>query len=142
MSSLETTTTIIETETSSFIDNKRLNALAKYLTDGIPKPPFGYTFSEQQIKEQHDFFRHKKDQLQTSSSSSSTMKNIDLFRATIVAVLPENCSTLLSQLVLSLFVTHAECKLNEMNEKLLTENIHRPYPFRGTWCEKLIRPPS
>jgi hypothetical protein len=130
------TTQIIPSPTtieSTLVYNKRLNALAKYLMEGIPKPPFGYVFSEQQVNEQLNFFRNKKDQLK----SSTLKKNIDLFNAIIVTILPDDCSTMLCQFVLSLLVTHAECKLNETNG-LINEKIHRNYPFRGSWCEKLV----
>ena len=57
---------------------------------------------------------------------------IDFYHATIIAVLPENCSTLLRKILEYLFITHAETKLNMFN--LRTTNIQQLYgrPYHRT----------
>ncbi len=135
----------------------RLELDAKYLVDQVPDPPEGYLFTDRQKYDQLQFFRTMKDQL--LSSSVNTM--VDLYNAAIIAVckylsflkivyfdhdsyilflVPENCSEILRQLLLSLFITHADCDLNKTG-RLINENIYREYPLRGYWCANLVRRP-
>lgn len=55
-------------------------------------------------------------------------------------VVPENCSELFRQLILSLFITHADCDLNKTG-RLINEIIYREYTIRGYWCADLVRRP-
>ena len=68
---------------------------------------------------------------------------LDLLKKNLINffLVPENCSELLRQLVLSLFITHADCDLNKTG-RLIDEEIFREYPFRGYWCANLVRRPS
>lgn len=75
----------------------------------IPKPPDNYPFSLHQGKEQCHTFLHAK----IDPEKPPTL-NAVLYHMAIVAVLPNSCSTLLQYFIESLFITHAECKLNEI----------------------------
>ena len=45
------------------------------------------------------------------------------------------------QLLLSLFITHADCALNKTGRLAVNERVHRDYPVRGNWCANLVRRP-
>ena len=47
---------------------------------------------------------------------------------------------MLRQLVLSLFITHADCQLNKTG-RLTNEPIYRQYPVRDHWCVNFMRRP-
>ena len=56
-------------------------------------------------------------------------------------LVPDNASELFGQLIESLFITHAECKLNQSGH-LVNENIDRNrHAFQGSWCTNLTRRP-
>ncbi|CAF1336830.1 unnamed protein product [Rotaria sordida] len=119
---------VIRKEDSIKIEN---NYLAR-----IPKPPPGYTFSQRQQDAQREFFENFHPQHYQFYST------LDFYRATIVAVLPLQCSTMLRHLIEILFVTHAETKLNCFN--LFTGSTDLlyglPYSKGRIWCENLLNP--
>ena len=55
-------------------------------------------------------------------------------------LVPENCSELFRQLVLSLFIAHADCGLNKTG-RIIDEDVFREYCVRGYWCAHLVRRP-
>ncbi|CAF5229885.1 unnamed protein product, partial [Rotaria magnacalcarata] len=94
--------------------------------------PFGYKFSKRQIEKQAEFFIMK-------LINQTINDRIDLFNATIVAVLPSNTSDLFCQIIHSLFVTHTEAKLNTLGHifdySINDTSLHR------IWCADLQRRP-
>ncbi|CAF2260387.1 unnamed protein product [Rotaria magnacalcarata] len=90
----------------------------KTIIDAIPKPPFGYNFSRRQIAEQFHLLLHMAD------INISSGNNVPLYKMAIVAVLPNPCSDTLRRFIESLFITHAECKLNQTGN-LLDNNHHQ-----------------
>lgn len=103
------------------------------------------------------FFEEMKDDL----LSSTSLTKVDFYDASIIAVcmylqsfqlffilffcflllVPEPCSEMFRQLVLSLFITHADCDLNQTG-RIVDETIYREYPLRGFWCSDLLRRPA
>jgi hypothetical protein len=132
----------------------RSEADAKYLSESVPHPPPSFAFTDRQKHGQVRFFRELKDQV----ASPTLDTNVNLYNAAIVAVckylyryhlssahdslclVPDNCSAMLRNLVLSLFITHADCNLNKTG-RLVNENIYHEYPVRGYWCADLVRRP-
>jgi hypothetical protein len=53
-------------------------------------------------------------------------------------LVPDNCSELFQQVIESLFITHAECKLNEWGH-LVSESIIPKSELHGPWCANLTR---
>ena len=100
----------------------------------VPIPPMGYTFSITQREQQRLFFTSLNERI----PNEKLWTPIDLYHTTIIAVLPENCSTLLRKVLEYLFITHAETKLNMFN--LRTTNIQQLYgrPYHRTWCENIL----
>ncbi|CAF2972182.1 unnamed protein product [Rotaria sp. Silwood2] len=102
----------------------------------VPKPPPGYTFSQRQQDTQREFFENFQPQ------HGQFYSTLDFYRATIVAVLPIPCSTMLRHLIEILFVTHAETKLNCFN--LFTGSTGLlyglPYSQGKIWCANLLSP--
>ncbi|CAF1488345.1 unnamed protein product [Adineta steineri] len=102
----------------------------------IPLPPVGYQFSEQQRDAQVEFFKYKQDYQLPDLP-------LDLYNASIIAVLPDKTSAVLRQFIASLFITHGETKLNSIGNLLTEGNIDPPFlqgSFRGNWCHALISP--
>lgn len=59
----------------------------------------------------------------------------------LFSLVPDRCSVLFQQLIESLFITHAECKLNELGH--LAEEPSDPIQaLHGSWCANLTRRPS
>ncbi|CAF2935916.1 unnamed protein product, partial [Rotaria sp. Silwood2] len=117
------------------VDMKRTQEDAQRLIRDLPGPPKGYDFSLQQRQEQFDFFREKREQRVVPSDY------VHLYNYSMVAVLPMHCSRNLRRFIESLFITHAEAKLN------LIGRLTHPYPnvsfdstHRGDWCSGLIHP--
>ena len=99
----------------------------------LPKPPLRYKFSNYQIKKQYEFFAKK---LYTKQVNY----NFIVYKATIVAVLPLNTSQLFRQLIHSLFVTHAETKLNTLGHIF---TYFRNVPInQNIWCANLHYRPA
>lgn len=49
---------------------------------------------------------------------------------------PNHTSELFGQLIESLFITHAECKLNKIGN-LVYDNADPNHALRGSWCANL-----
>ncbi|CAF3826209.1 unnamed protein product [Rotaria sp. Silwood1] len=108
----------------------------------VPKPPPGYTFSNRQILLQTQYFHKTRDR---------TLPNcdIDLYNATIVAVLPETCTEMFRYTIESLFITHVAPNLNTIGN-VLNENrnvdyypMNNPWLIRqDQWCQGLLRRPQ
>ena len=64
-------------------------------------------------------------------------KNDSMF----IYLVPENCSEMFRQLILSLFITHTDCNLNKTG-RLIVDTSYQQYAFRGYWCSNLVRRPS
>ncbi|CAF3147141.1 unnamed protein product [Rotaria sp. Silwood2] len=104
----------------------------------VPLSPRGFQFSEQQRDAQTEFFKYKKD-LQLPNLP------LDLYDASIIAVLPEKSSPVLRQFIVSLFITHGETKLNSIGNLLADNNTNPPFlygSFRGEWCHSLTNRPT
>ncbi|CAF3477230.1 unnamed protein product [Rotaria socialis] len=115
----------------------------KLYVASVPKPPPDYRFSNRQQALQLSYFYKKRDKILPNQS-------IDLYNATIVAVLPESCSEMFRFTIESLFITHADTKLNTIGH-MLNENsvgnhhhpLFNPWLDRGTqWCDGLQRRPQ
>ncbi|CAF1366679.1 unnamed protein product [Rotaria sordida] len=102
----------------------------------VPKPPAGYTFSQRQLAEQRQFFTN------FHPRHYQFYSTLDLYRATIVAVLPFPCSIMFRHLIEILFVTHAETKLNCYNLFTSATDLlyGLPYSQGRIWCENLLNP--
>ena len=111
-------------------------------TDAIPRPPTNYVFSNRQLVLQTQYFHQNRDKTLPNM-------NIDLYQATIVAVLPDECSDMFRNTIEALFVTYAESQLNTfgnvvIEEAQINENpAFNPWFLRdGTWCQGLLRRPQ
>ncbi|CAF2264907.1 unnamed protein product [Rotaria magnacalcarata] len=119
------------------VDNQTQNSMKidAYLTR-VPKPPVDFSFSKRQQNEQRHFFQ------KFNCKQHFSYSTLDFYHATIVAVLPDHCSTMLRHMIEILFITHAETKLNSMN--LYTgDNNHLygvPYKSDRIWCDNLSYP--
>ncbi|CAF1671668.1 unnamed protein product, partial [Adineta ricciae] len=111
--------------------------------ESVPRPPSGYIFSDRQILRQTEYFHNKRDQIQPKY-------DIDLYHATVVAVLPANCSAMFRNVIESLFITYAETSLNTIGNVLNEEQqrnryypLDNPWLIRGNeWCQELVRRPQ
>ncbi|CAF1338839.1 unnamed protein product [Adineta steineri] len=133
---IEINNSVTYRSTSMQLTSTRPENDAKYLVENLPVPPELFHFTDRQQYEQICFFQEMKDELLHPRLD----KNVDLYNATIVAVLPENCSEMFQQLILSLFITHADCQLNKSGRLITDINFH-PYPVRRNWCAGLCRRP-
>ncbi|CAF1079108.1 unnamed protein product [Rotaria sp. Silwood1] len=113
-----------------------MEANVQLLVEHVPVPPNGYTFSNKQRQKQQQFFQ----KLSSNGNSGRLWSPIDLYHAAVIAVLPENCSSLLREVIECLLVTYAEIKLNMFN--LRTTDIQQLYgpPYEGIWCEGVKQP--
>ncbi|CAF4352809.1 unnamed protein product, partial [Adineta steineri] len=84
----------------------RTDKEVRSLIANLPKPPLDCHFSIDQNQQQTHFFKSLQD-------LNVSRDYVDLYNADIIAILPDNCSELFTQLIESLLITHAECKLNE-----------------------------
>ncbi|CAF3548004.1 unnamed protein product [Rotaria socialis] len=120
---------------------RQMEDCTKYV-ESVPKPSTGYIFSNRQVGLQLSYFNKKRDK-------DLPNQDIDLYNATIVAVLPETCSEMLRLTVESLFITHAETNLNTIGN-ILNKNstgnnhpINNPWLIRGDeWYQGLLRRPQ
>ncbi|CAF3677382.1 unnamed protein product [Rotaria sp. Silwood1] len=110
--------------------------------EAVPKPLNGYTFSNRQIMLQTQYFHKLRDKTLPN-------QDIDLYNASIVAVLPESCSDMFRFTIESLFITYADAKLNSIGN-VLNENqngdhypMNDPWFVRNSeWCQGLLRRPE
>ncbi|CAF3153835.1 unnamed protein product [Rotaria socialis] len=103
----------------------------------VPTSPNHYHFSLEQKLEIEQFFHEKK-------YLKSPNLRLDLYRANIIAVLPNNASDTLRRLIEALFITHTETKLNTIGhlDRLVSSKEINTTSFveYDIWCEDLIRP--
>ncbi|CAF3908737.1 unnamed protein product [Adineta steineri] len=104
-----------------------------FLVKNVPKPPLGYGFSINQRRQQAYFFA-------SATDCIVPLDKVDLYNANIVAVLPDHCSKLFRLFIQSLFITHAECKLNQVGH-LVYEYSDPNYILSDSWYINLARPP-
>ncbi|CAF1515766.1 unnamed protein product [Adineta steineri] len=100
-------------------------------------PSDQYIFSLRQCAEQYQFFKNKQD-LRTPNF------DLDLYDASIIAVLPDSCSITLKRLIESLLITHAQTKLNTLGhldgyDVLNSTQQHHPLNCNYHWCQNLVR---
>ncbi|CAF3283258.1 unnamed protein product [Rotaria sp. Silwood2] len=110
--------------------------------DAVPKPSKGYIFSNRQIMLQTQYFHKLQDKTLPNL-------NIDLYNATIVAVLPETSSDMFRYTIESLFITYAETNLNTVGNVLNDNPNGEQYPMNdpwfvrsSNWCQGLLRRPQ
>ncbi|CAF1320142.1 unnamed protein product [Adineta steineri] len=118
-------------------DRRTINDTSIYV-EAVPQPPNRYIFSNRQIALQMEYFHCKKDQ-------NSLNLDLDLYDATIVAVLPETSTEMFRLLIESLFITHADTKLNSIGNMLRGIDLpdFNPWLIRGDqWCQGLLRRPK
>ncbi|CAF1517477.1 unnamed protein product, partial [Rotaria sordida] len=110
-------------------DNRRV---ANYL-DNVPLPPTPYAFSFRQLKQQRLFF----ERFVTSSIHYRPYIKLDLYNIAIIAVLPDDCSTILRYIIETLFIIHGETKLNMICP--LGGDAEKRYgrPYNLHWCADL-----
>lgn len=107
----------------------------------LKAPPTGYRFSLRQQQEQRTFFKHYGEHLPVDH-------DLDLFDMDIIAlckridraspgnfahpsyIVPDKCPVLLRRMVKSLFITHAECKLNSTGHLVDHPPIYDHVPAR------------
>ncbi|CAF4413966.1 unnamed protein product, partial [Adineta steineri] len=85
-----------------------------------------------------EYFHYKKDK-------NSLNLDLDLYNATIVAVLPETSTEMFRLLIESLFITYADTKLNSIGNMIRGFNLPdlNPWLLRGDqWCQGLFRRPK
>ncbi|CAF4442415.1 unnamed protein product, partial [Adineta steineri] len=96
-----------------------------------------YRFSQRQYHQQYSFFQTRKDQ------KTLFNKELDLYNAKIIAVLPEDASPVLRRVIEALFITHADTKLNSTGHLVRRNHTNTAVasPPDPVWCEGLIRRP-
>lgn len=96
-----------------------------------PQAPYNYEFTPRQRQEQQLLFQQGR---------PMTSNTLDLYQATVVCLLPD-CSPTLKKFMESLFITHAECALNEQGH-LLEQHRFRSVYSSAPWCQHLIGRPN
>lgn len=100
----------------------------------LPQPPLGTRFSQYQQKQQKFFFKHGYDLLCLPPRHLDLFDMAPIFICKFLSFLfnihflffvlvPDNCSTLLSEVIESLLITHAECKLNTTGHLYLNPHL-------------------
>ncbi|CAF1203466.1 unnamed protein product [Adineta steineri] len=118
--------------------NRRSKHDTSIYVEAVPQPPNGYIFSNRQVALQMEYFHYKKD-------INLPNLDIDLYNATIVAVLPETSTEMFRLLIESLFITHADTKLNSIGNMIRGIDLpdFNPWLIRGDqWCQGLLRRPK
>ncbi|CAF1426396.1 unnamed protein product [Adineta steineri] len=117
-------------------DLRKDKEIQKMLTN-LPAPPPNYGFSQRQYHQQYSFFQTRKDQ------KTLFNKELDLYNAKIIAVLPEDASPVLRRVIEALFITHAETKLNSTGHLVSRNHTNAAVasPPDPVWCEGLVRRP-
>ena len=125
-----------------FQPHYRLKEEAVACLDGVPKAPPNFVFSNRQLVRQTQYFHQSRDKTLPDM-------NIDLYQATVIALLPDPCSDMFRNTVESLFITYAESSLNSFGNVLIKEPhenenlMWNPWLMRGdTWCRGLLRRPQ
>ena len=120
----------------------RLKEEAVACLNSVPKPPSDFVFSNRQLVLQTQYLHQNRDKTLPDM-------NIDLYQATIIALLPDSCSDMFRNTVESLFITYAESSLNTFGNVLIegpqmNENpMFNPWLMRGDqWCRGLLRRPE
>ncbi|CAF1689698.1 unnamed protein product, partial [Adineta ricciae] len=113
----------------------------------LPPSPTGYTFSVRQRVAQFRYFKNKLDLDRAPDDS------INLFNATVIAVLPIDAVDIVRRFVEALFITNAETNLNiagrlfnnrETSYDLNPRNrsgsmsVEEQIQSRGDWCHNVI----
>ncbi|CAF1431374.1 unnamed protein product [Adineta steineri] len=115
-----------------------------YMTDLPPLPSENYTFSIHQRSKQIQLLKDKRECLKPNL-------HLDLYNATIIAVMPEGYTELFYRLIEALFITRAQTKLNILGhlDGMIVENNNSNDinarivdDRRGNWCQDLVRRPS
>ncbi|CAF1403722.1 unnamed protein product [Adineta steineri] len=103
----------------------------------------------------YTFFAHQRlKQVQLLKDKHECLKpnfHLDLYNATIIAVVPDGCTALFYRLIEALFITHAQTKLNTLGhlDGMIVENnnsndINARLVSVGqeyNWCQNLVRRP-
>ena len=116
----------------------RRDAEVRLLMSNLPEPPFGYSFNSYQRQQQANFFKWAQDR-------NVPLHNVDLYNPNIVAILPDNASKVFRKLIESLFITHADCKLNQMGHLLSNQIAANTNPNRSlesVWCVNMTHHPA
>jgi hypothetical protein len=100
-------------------------------SSALPRAPYNYEFTPRQREEQEQIFK---------KGRSMTSNTVDWYHATILCLVPE-CSATMKKFMESLFITHAECALNEQGH-LLEQNRFRSVYSSASWCQPLIGRPT
>ncbi|CAF1358586.1 unnamed protein product [Adineta steineri] len=110
----------------------------------LSMPSDNYTFSAYQHLKQLQLFKDKRECLKPNL-------HLDLYNATIIAVMPDKPTELFCCLIEALFITHAQTKLNTLGhldgmivENNNSNNINARLVSDGhdnNWCENLVRRP-
>ncbi|CAF5116987.1 unnamed protein product [Rotaria magnacalcarata] len=100
----------------------------------VPVPTnMNYHFTTEQKLNIEEFFQQKKYLTQSNS-------HFDFYQASIIAVLPEKASSVLRRFVETLFITHAQTKLNTFGHLDADDSSIR-VQSNGELCyENLVRP--
>jgi hypothetical protein len=115
---------------------RRSDAKAIRLAQNIPQPKDkDYFFTPEQTLEQAAYFKYGKECIPLN------VHKANFYKATIVAALPDHCSDTVKKFIESLFITHAECQLNQ-DGHLVDKKFRQTYSSRGSWYQGLIRRPS
>ncbi|CAF1247490.1 unnamed protein product [Rotaria sordida] len=103
----------------------------KVYVDAVPKPPKGLTFFNRQIMLQTRYFHKTRDRTLPN-------QDIDVYDATILAVLPETCSDMFRFTIESLFITYAETNLNSIGNVLNANQNGDHYPMNDPWLKHRV----
>ncbi|CAF1515935.1 unnamed protein product [Rotaria magnacalcarata] len=106
---------LLQVLTSTAVGNRRL---ANYL-NCVPLPPAAYVFSNQQLP----YF------------------TLDLYKVAIIAVLPDKRSIILRYIIETLFIIHAETKLNMICPIGIDVEKRYGRVYDLVWCANLKQPP-
>ncbi|CAF3318596.1 unnamed protein product [Rotaria sp. Silwood2] len=133
---MKKTTTEEQQEEKELLDSTEDTSLLTYAND-ISTPPSGYRFSLEQKMAIDRFFHEEK-------YVNSPNLHLDLYQATIIAVLPENTSAAFRRLVEALFITQAETKLNtigHLHQLIGSTDINQVSSIEcnDEWCRNLVR---
>ncbi|CAF2060197.1 unnamed protein product [Rotaria magnacalcarata] len=124
---------LLQVLTSTAVGNRRL---ANYL-DCVPLSPAAYVFSNQQVKQQRSFFQH----FISCTNDQLPYLTLDLYKVAIIAVLPDIRSIILRYIIETLFIIHAETKLNMICPIGIDAEKRYGRVYDLVWCANLKQPP-